>query len=56
MDPNLKRNIGKMSIPHCFDLLIGAKPKHPQVGLLSQVQEPVDQVALPSQIPGLHLT
>ena len=25
----LNRNIGKMSIPHCFDPLIGAKPKHP---------------------------
>ena len=35
--PNLNRNIGKMSIPHCFDHLIGAKPKHPQVGLPSQV-------------------
>ena len=45
-----------MSIPHCFDPLISAKPKHPQVGLLSQVQEPVDEVAPPSQIPGLNLT
>ena len=56
LDPNLKRNIGKMSIPHCFDLLIGAKHKHPQVGLLSQIQESVDEVAPPSQIPGLNLT
>ena len=55
LDPNLNRNIGKMSIPHCFDPLINAKPKHPQVGLLSQVQEPVDKVAPPSQIPGLNL-
>ena len=29
LDPNLNRNIGKMSIPHCFDHLLGAKPKHP---------------------------
>ena len=36
LDPNLNRNIGKMSIPHRFDPLIGAKPKHPWVGLLSQ--------------------
>ena len=27
--PSLNRNIGKMSIPHCFDHLLGAKPKHP---------------------------
>ena len=45
-----------MSIPHCFDPLIGAKPKHPQVGLLSQVQEAVDEVGPLSQIPGLNLT
>ena len=32
LDPNLNRNIGKMSIPHCFDLLIGAKPKCPLSG------------------------
>ena len=44
-----------MSIPHCFDPLIGAKPKHPQVGLLSQVPHPVDEVAPLSQIPGLNL-
>ena len=25
LDPNLNRNIGKMSIPHCFDPLISAK-------------------------------
>ena len=29
LDPNLNRNIGKMSIPHCFDPLLGVKPKHP---------------------------
>ena len=29
LDPNLNRNIGKRSIPYCFDPLIGAKPKHP---------------------------
>ena len=29
LDPNLNQNIGKMSIPHCFDHLLGAKPKHP---------------------------
>ena len=28
LDPNLNRNIGKMSIPHWFDPLISAKPKH----------------------------
>ena len=47
-----------MSIPHCFDPLIGAKPKHLQVGLLSQAPppHPVDEVAPLSQIPGLNLT
>ena len=25
LDPNLNRNIGKMSIPHCFDPLLGKK-------------------------------
>ena len=45
-----------MSTPHCFDHLISAKPKHPQVGLPSQVQNSVDEVAPPSQIPGLNLT
>ena len=49
LDPNLNQNIGKMSIPHCFDPLISAKPKHPRVGALSQI-------ALPSEIPGLNLT
>ena len=29
LDPSLNRNIGKMSIPHCFDNLLGAKPRHP---------------------------
>ena len=56
LDPNLNRNIGKMSIPHCFDPLLGVKPKHPQVDLLSQAQEPVDETAPLSQIPGLNLT
>ena len=56
LDPNLNRNIGKMSIPHCFDPLLGVKPKHPCVDLLSQAQEPVDEAAPPSQIPGLNLT
>ena len=45
-----------MSIPHCFDPLLGIKPKYPQVSLLSQAQESVDEVAPPSQIPGLNLT
>ena len=45
-----------MSIPHCFDHLISVKPKHPQVGLLSQVQDSVDEVAPPLKIPGLNLT
>ena len=56
LDPSLNRNIGKMSIPHHFDHLISTKPKHPQVGLLSQAQEPVDAIAFPSQLPGLNLT
>ena len=56
LDPNLNRNIDKMSIPHCLDLLIGAKPKHPCVGILSQSPPCVDKVAPPSQIPGLNLT
>ena len=56
LDPNLNRNIGKMSIPHCFDLLISAKPKHPHVGVLSQSMSHVDEIAPPSQIPGLNLT
>ena len=57
LDPNLNRNIGKMSIPHCFDHLLGAKPKHPRVGALAQVApQPVDDVASLSQIPGLNLT
>ena len=38
-----------MSIPHCFDHLLGAKPKHPQVGALVASQ-PVDDIAPPSQI------
>ena len=29
LDPNLNRNIGKMSILHCFDPLLEVKPKHP---------------------------
>ena len=57
LDPNLNQNIGKMSIPHCFDPLIGAKPKHPQVGALAQTApQPVDEIASLSQIPGLNLT
>ena len=57
LDPNLNQNIGKMSIPHCFDPLLRAKPKHPPVGALSQVApQSVDEVAPPSQIPGLNLT
>ena len=46
-----------MSIPHWFDPLIGAEPKHPQVGaLLQTAPHPVDEIAPPSQIPGLNLT
>ena len=57
LDPSLNRNIGKMSIPHCFDHLLGAKPKHPRVGALAQVApQPVDDIAPLSQIPGLNLT
>ena len=57
LDPNLNQNIGKISIPHCFDPLIGAKPKHPRVGALSQTApHPVNEIAPPSQIPGLNLT
>ena len=56
LNPNLNRNIGKMSIPHCFDPLIGAKPKHPWVGLLPQAPTSVDEVAPSSKIPGLNLT
>ena len=44
-----------MSIPHCFDHLLGAKPRHPRVGALS-APLPVDEIAPPSQIPGLNLT
>ena len=29
LDPSLNRNISKMSIPHCFNHLLGTKPKHP---------------------------
>ena len=46
---------GKMSIPHCFYHLLGAKPKHPCVGALVAPQS-VDEIAPPSQIPGLNLT
>ena len=55
LDPSLNRNIGKMSIPHCFDNLLGAKPKHPRVGELS-VEPSVEEVAPPTQIPGINLT
>ena len=44
-----------MSIPHCFDHLLGAKPKHPWVGSLAAPQS-VDEIVPPSQIPGLNLT
>ena len=44
-----------MSIPHCFDHLLGAKPKHPQVGALAQAAQSVDEIAPLSQIPGLNL-
>ena len=41
---------------YCFDPLIGAKPKHPWVGALSQtIPHPVDEIAPPSLIPGLNL-
>ena len=57
LDPNLNWNIGKMSIPHCFDPLISTKPKHSWLGALSQASpHPVDEIAPPSQIPGLNLT
>ena len=45
-----------MFIPHCFDPLLGVKPKHTHVDLLSQAQEPLNETAPPSQIPGLNLT
>ena len=45
-----------MSIPHCFDPLLGVKPKHLHVDFLTQAQEPVDEVTPPSQIPDLNLT
>ena len=56
LDPDLKRNIGKKFIPHCFDPLISVKPKHPQVDHFSWPQGPVDEMVPPSQIPGLDLT
>ena len=37
-------------------LVKDVKPKHPHVNLLSQAQKSVDEVAPPSQIPGLNLT
>ena len=55
LDPSLNRNIGKMSIPHCFDHLLGAKPKHSRVAALA-APHPVEEIAPPSQIPGLNLT
>ena len=55
LDPSLNRNIGKMSIPHCFDHLLSAKPKHPCLGALVAPQS-VDEIAPLSQIPGLNLT
>ena len=57
LDPSLNQNIGKMSIPLCFDPLIRAKSKHAQTGVLSQsMTQPIDEVAPLSQIPGLNLT
>ena len=56
LDPDLKRNIGKMFIPHCFDPLISVKPKHPRVDHLFWLPGPVDELVPPSQIPGLNLT
>ena len=47
---------GHFTIPHCFDNILGAKPKHPRVGELSVAPLPVKEVAPPSQIPGLNLT
>ena len=44
-----------MSIPHCFDHLLGAKPKHLHVGALAAPQS-VDEIAPLSQIPGLNIT
>ena len=38
LDPNLNRNVGKMVIPHSFDVLLGAKPQHNRVFALSQSQ------------------
>ena len=54
-------SIEQVSSPACpsggFGPLLGAKPKHPQVGALSQVaSQSVDEIAPPSQIPGLNLT
>ena len=50
LDPSLNRNIGKMSIPHCFDHLLGSKPKHPRVaGLAQAAPQPVEDIAPPSQ-------
>ena len=45
-----------MSIPKCFDNLLGVKPKNPRVGELSVAPLPVEEVAPPLQIPGLNLT
>ena len=57
LDPNFNQNIGKMSISHCFDPLIGAKPKHPWLEALSKTApQPVDGIAPPSQMPDLNLT
>ena len=57
LDPNLNRNIGKISIPHSFDPLLGGKLKHPRVGVLLQVApQSVDETVPLSQIPGLNLT
>ena len=46
-----------MSIPQCFDNLLGAKPKHPRVGELSAAPPlPVEEVAPMHQTPSLNLT
>ena len=55
LDPNPNQNIGNMSIPNCFDSLLGVKPKHPCISALSQSQSSYLDPP-PSEIPGLNLT
>ena len=45
-------------VPTALDVinLLGAKPRHPQVGELSVDPLPVDEIGPLSQIPGLNLT